>query len=179
MENNIETVEDVKIDGTGETETQAVEKVEEKAEEKTLTQKEVDEIVKERLDREKKKLPSKEELAKFNEWKESQKTEADKQAEALKELETLRQEAVNAKRENALLKKGVNEEDIDYVMFKVGKMEGKFDDNLVEFLKENPKFTAKEEKTVASTTGVKTSGVENKDSGVTAILKAKHPELFD
>ena len=64
-------------------------------------------------------------------------------------------------------------------MFKVGKMEGEFDENLVEFLKENPKFTTKEETKVASTTGVKTSGVENKDSGVTAILKAKHPELFN
>ena len=63
-------------------------------------------------------------------------------------------------------------------MFKVGKMEGEFDENLVEFLKVNPKFTTKEETKVV-TTGVKTSGVENKDSGVTAILKAKHPELFN
>ena len=36
-----------------------------------------------------------------------------------------------------------------------------------------------ETKTVANTTGIKTSGVENKDSGVTAILKSKHPELFN
>ena len=172
MENNIETVEDVKIEETGENKVAT----ETKEEVKTITLEEAQKMVNGALA---KKLPPKEEMDAFKQWKESQKTETEKQAETLKELETLRQEAVNAKRENALLKKGINEEDIDYVMFKVGKMEGEFDDNLVEFLKENPKFTAKEEKTVASTTGVKTSGVENKDSGVTAVLKAKHPELFD
>ena len=172
MENNIETVEDVKIEGTGETNVAT----ETKAEVKMVTLEEAQKMVNGALA---KKLPAKEEMEAFKKWQESQKTEADKQAETLKELETLRQEKLNTQRENALLKKGINENDIDYVMFKVGKMEGEFDDNLVEFLKENPKFTAKEEKSVASTTGVKTSGVESKDSGVTAILKAKHPELFN
>ena len=174
MENNIEkTVEDVKIDGTGEKTNVATET---KEEVKTITLEEAQKMVNGALA---KKLPPKEEMDAFKQWKESQKTEADKQAETLKELETLRQEKLNTQRENALLKKGINEEDIDYVMFKVGKMEGEFDDNLVEFLKENPKFTAKEEKSVASTTGVKTSGVDNKETGVMAILKAKHPELFN
>ena len=172
MENNIETVEDVKVEGTGENKVATETKVEVEMISKEEAQKMVNSALA-------KKLPPKEEMDAFKTWKDSQKTEADKQAEALKELETLRQEAVNAKRENALLKKGINEEDMDYVMFKVGKMDGEFDENLVEFLKENPKFTAKEEKSVASTTGVKTSGVSNTDSGVTAILKAKHPELFN
>jgi len=172
MENNIETVEDVKIEGTGENKVAT----ETKEEVKTITLEEAQKMVNSALA---KKLPPKEEMDAFKQWKESQKTEADKQAETLKELETLRQEKLNTQRENALLKKGINEEDIDYVMFKVGKMDGEFDENLVEFLKENPKFTAKEEKSVASTTGVKTSGVDNKETGVMAILKAKHPELFN
>ena len=172
MENNIETVEDVKVEETGENKVATEQKVEVEMISKEEAQKMVNSALA-------KKLPPKEEMDAFKQWKESQKTEADKQAETLKELETLRQEKLNTQRENALLKKGINEEDIDYVMFKVGKMDGEFDDNLVEFLKENPKFTSKEEKTVASTTGVKTSGVESKDSGVTAILKAKHPELFN
>ena len=173
MENNIETVEETKIEGTGEQTNVATET---KAEVKMITLEEAQKMVDGALA---KKLPPKEKMDAFKKWEESQKTEADKQAETLKELETLRQEKINTQRENALLKKGINEEDIDYVMFKVGKMEGEFDENLVEFLKENPKFTAKEEKSVAITTGVKNSGVENKDSGVTAILKAKHPELFN
>ena len=173
MENNIETVEDVKVEGTGEKTNVATET---KEEVKTITLEEAQKMVNGALA---KKLPPKEEMDAFKQWKESQKTEADKQAETLKELETLRQEKLNTQRENALLKKGINVDDIDYVMFKVGKMDGEFDDNLVEFLKENPKFTAKEEKSVASTTGVKTSGVDNKETGVMAILKAKHPELFN
>src|SRR5574344_2133346 len=172
MEEKIETVENEIVEGTGENKV-ATEK---KAEVKMIKLEEAQKIVAGALE---KKLPPKEKMEAFKKWEESQKTEADKQAETLKELETLRQEKLNTQRENALLKKGINEEDIDYVMFKVGKMDGEFDENLVEFLKENPKFTAKEEKSVASTTGVKTSGVENKDSGVTAILKAKHPELFN
>ena len=172
MENNIETVEDVKIEGTGENKVAT----ETKEEVKTITLEEAQKMVNGALA---KKLPPKEEMEAFKQWKESQKTETEKQAEEKKELETLRQETVNVKRENALLKKGINEEDIDYVMFKVGKMDGEFDENLVEFLKENPKFTAKEETKKPETTGVKSNGVENKDTGVLAILKAKHPELYE
>ena len=172
MENNIDTVEDVKVEGTGENKVAT----EVKEEVKTITLEEAQKMVNGALA---KKLPPKEEMDAFKQWKESQKTEADKQAETLKELETLRQEKLNAQRENALLKKGINNDDIDYVMFKVGKMDGEFDDNLVEFLKENPKFTAKEETKKPETTGVKSNGVENKDTGVLAILKAKHPELYE
>ena len=172
MENNIETVEDVKVEGTGENKVAT----EVKEEVKTITLEEAQKMVNGALA---KKLPPKEEMDAFKQWKESQKTEADKQAETLKELETLRQEKLNTQRENALLKKGINEEDIDYVMFKVGKMDGEFDENLVEFLKENPKFTTKEETKKPETTGVKSNGVENKDTGVLAILKAKHPELYE
>ena len=42
--------------------------------EKTFTQKEVDNIVKERLDRFKKGMPSNEELKAFKEWQDNQKT---------------------------------------------------------------------------------------------------------
>ena len=173
MENNIETVEDVKVEETGKTEEVATET---KAEVKTVTLEEAQKMVDKALA---KKLPPKEEMEAFSKWKESQKTDAEKQAEKDKETETLRQEVLNTKMENALLKKGINEEDMDYVMFKVGKMDGNFKENLEEFIKENPKYTTREETKKPETTGVKTSGAESKESGVTAILKAKHPELFD
>lgn len=172
MEEKIETVENEIVEGTGENKVAT----EQKAEVKMITLEEAQKMVDGAIA---KKLPPKEKMDAFKKWEESQKTEADKQAEKDKELETLRQETLNTKRENALLKKGINENDIDYVMFKVGKMDGEFDENLVEFLKENPKYLSKEETKVASTTGVKISGVESKDSGVTAILKSKHPELFN
>lgn len=172
MEEKIETVEENKIDGTGENKVAT----EQKAEVKMVTLEEAQKMVDGAIA---KKLPPKEKMDAFKKWEESQKTEADKQAEKEKELEIAKQEALYVKRENALLKKGINENDLDYVLFKVGKMDGEFDENLVEFLKENPKYLSKEEMKVASTTGVKISGVESKDSGVTAILKSKHPELFN
>lgn len=178
MEEKTNTVEDVKVDGTG-VDTQTTVKNEVQAEEKTLTQKEVDEIVKERLDREKKKLPSKEELAKFKEWQESQKSEADKQAEKDKLISEKEQEATNYKRENTLLKKGVNVDEVDYVLFKVSKMEGEFEDNLEEFLKANPKYLQKEEVTT-QTTGVRTNSLpeSQKMTKVDEILKSRHPDMF-
>ena len=57
---------------------QPVEKTE-KEEVKTFTQDEVNAM----LAKEKKKMPSKEDLKAFNEWKESQKTESEKQSSCL------------------------------------------------------------------------------------------------
>lgn len=129
-----------------------------------------------------KKLPPKEELDAFKKWKESQKTETEKQAEIQKQLTQREQEATNLKNENLVLKKGVNVDDVDYVLFKVSKMEGDFEENLDGFLKENDKFLKSNSSSDVSEpkdTGVSVNKTDiKKDSGVDAILKAKHPELF-
>ena len=82
--------------------------------------------------------------------------------------------------ENLVLKSGVNIDDVDYVVFKVSKKEGDFEENLQEFLKENPKYLKKEEtegiEQKATGTPVKT--ISSKESGVMAILKAKYPEIY-
>ena len=54
--------------------------------------------------------------------------------EEMKSLKTF------AQRENLLLRKGVKNDDIDYVMFKVSKQKGEFEDNLEQFLTDNPKY---------------------------------------
>lgn len=65
----------------------------EKQEDKTFTQKEVDELVKARVAREKKGQLSKEELKAYQEWKDSQKTESEKKDEALTNAEKAKQAA--------------------------------------------------------------------------------------
>lgn len=65
--------------------------------EKTFTQKELDDIVKQRLDRAKKDMPSKSELAEFREWKDSQKTAEQKAAEQLAEVAAARDSAEREK----------------------------------------------------------------------------------
>ncbi|HHD2785047.1 TPA: hypothetical protein ACOTHR_002574 [Clostridium perfringens] len=89
-------------------------------EEKTFTQADVDRLIKERLDREKKGQPSKEELEAFNNWKESQKTEEEKKNEALTNAEKAKQDAED--RANTLeakvtcLSKGVLADSVDDVV---------------------------------------------------------------
>lgn len=144
---------------------------------KTFTQEEVNAM----LAKERKKIPSKEDMKAFNDWKESQKTEAQKQSEFNQKLTDTTNENISLKQENQVLKSGVNAEDVDYVVFKVSKMEGEFEDNLKEFLKKNPKYLQKEVVDDSSTkdTGVSVTKInESSENGVTTILKQKHPDLF-
>lgn len=88
--------------------------------EKTFTQADVDRLIKERLAREKKGQPSKEDLEAFNNWKESQKTEEEKKNEALTNAEKAKQAA--EERANTLeakvtcLSKGVLADSVDDVV---------------------------------------------------------------
>ena len=152
------------------------EKNEKEAEVKTFTQEEVNAM----LAKERKKVPSKEDLKAFNDWKESQKTEAEKQSELNQKVTDTTNENITLKQENHVLKSGVNVEDVDYVVFKVSKMEGEFEDNLKDFLKNNPKYLQKNETIeTPKTTGVAVSKINNsEEDGVMAILKSKHPEAF-
>ncbi|MDK0687136.1 hypothetical protein P5F08_14055 [Clostridium perfringens] len=89
-------------------------------EEKTFTQEEVNRLIKDRVAREKKGQLSKEELKAYQDWKESQKTEAQKQSEALTNAEKAKQDA--EERANTLeakvtcLSKGVLADSVDDVV---------------------------------------------------------------
>lgn len=109
---------------------------EEKKEIKTFTQEEVNAMIA----KEKNKIPSKEELKAFREWKESQKTEAEKTAEKEAEYQKQIAEGQEAIRENKVLKADVLKEYVSFVAYTVSKQEGDFDENLAKFLKENPKY---------------------------------------
>lgn len=163
-----------------ETETTTTEEVENNSEEvveKTFTQKEVDNIVKERLAKAKKGIPSKEELTKYNEWKESQKTQQDKYDELVKKDGEKDTTISNLQKENEILKAGVtDEDDVEFILYKVGKMEGDFSDNLKSYLTDNPKYIKKQE--TKATDVENKSSVVAKESGVMAILKSRHPERF-
>lgn len=102
------------IDGEGEgTETNPTE-------EKTFTQEEVNRMIKDRVAREKKGQLSKEELKAYKDWKESQKTEAQKQSEALSNAEA--KAKAEEERANTLeakvtcLSKGVIADSVDDVV---------------------------------------------------------------
>lgn len=161
-----------------ETETTDTEEVENNSEnvEKVFTQEEVNKIVAKEKARATKNIPSKEDLAQFNEWKESQKSQEDKYNDLVKSNGEKDTTISNLKMENEVLKAGITDADeIEFIVYKVGKMEGDFSENLKEYLADNPKF-AKRQETKATGIETKSSSVA-KDDGVLAILKAKHPDI--
>ena len=142
--------------------------------EKTFTQEEVNAM----LAKEKKKMPSKEDMKAFNEWKESQKTEEDKKNEILLENETLKKQLLIAENKSVVANAGVDSKFQKFVLSEVSEMEGEFEDNLKDYLKENPQFLINKVET-PKTNGVATKKIsDDAEDGVTAILKAKHPDLF-
>lgn len=176
MEDNEKKVESetTEVETKVETETN-----EEKKAVKTFTQSEFNEALKKEVARKTKNVPTGEELKKYNEWKESQKTESEKIAEREKTYQQALSKNDELARENLALRKGVKVDDLDYVIYKVSKLEGEFEDNLNAYLEDNPKFTEVENVASEKATGVVSKGnIPEKESGVTAILKAKHPELF-
>lgn len=177
MENNTETVENVKVEETGEVGTQANEnKVEEKAE-KTYTQADFNAMDKKLKEKYEKKYAGID-IAKYKEWEESQKTAEQKQAE--KEAEYVEKDKRIVLLENKLKLKDANvsKEYEDFVLFTVSNMDGEFEDNLGQFLKDNPKYIKGQEITEQKATGTPVKSISSSETdGVLAILKQKHPEM--
>ena len=151
-ENKNNTAENTNVNQAGKVDTQTTNKNEETIE-KTFSQDEVNEMIKERLKRERSKLPSKEEFEAFNTWKESQKTAEEKQAEKEAEYQRISSENTELKNENEVFKAGVKKDDVEFVAFKVSKMEGDFKENLDKFLKENPKYLGNNEPKIVKKVG--------------------------
>lgn len=116
-------------------------------EEKTFTQEEVNRMIKDRVAREKKGQLSKEELKAYQDWKESQKTEAQKQSEALTNAEKAKQDA--EERANTLeakvtcLSKGVLADSVDDVVILAKAMvseEVTMDQSVDKVLEKYPSF---------------------------------------
>ena len=96
--------------------------------EKLFTQEELEEKIKRRLERERKKYPSDEDLMEFQKWQESQQTQQQKWDTLKGERDTFAQqlkenqkELEQLKRERFLLSQGIALEDADYYAFKISK----------------------------------------------------------
>ena len=172
MENNENSVTQTESVATeNKTEVSGVQPVEKN--EKTFTQEEVNAM----LAKEKNKMPSKEDMKAFNEWKESQKTESEKQLEKDKKIEALEKQLTYAENKSVVANAGVDSKFQKFVLSEVSEMEGDFEDNLRDYLKENPQFLISKVET-PKTNGVAVKKIGNEaESGVTAILKAKHPDI--
>ena len=146
--------------------------------EKTYTQEEVNAINAKLKDKYEKKYAGID-LKKYKEWEDSQKTESQKQQEILQENETLKKQLAIAENKSVVANAGVNSKFQKFVLSEVSEMEGEFEDNLKDYLKENPQFLIQKNVETLKTNGVATKKMsDNANDGVTAILKQKYPDLF-
>ena len=97
--------------------------------EKTFTQADVDKMIQTRLDRERRKYPSEEEITAYRTWKDSQQTEQERQAKQAKELADSKAaltasqaEVEQLRRDKYVLSKGLAGEEAEFIAFKASKM---------------------------------------------------------
>lgn len=97
--------------------------------EKTFSQADVDKMIQSRLERERKKMPSEEELTAFRTWKDSQQTDQDRMNNITKERDTAvsNLSAANAKieqleHERYVSSKGFTGDEAEFIAFKAAKM---------------------------------------------------------
>lgn len=141
-----------------ELEQKASEGVEAKAgEEKTFTQEELDKIIKKRLSKERAKVENQfkndEEYKAYLDYKESSKTQEQKQQDELEKYKQIEEENKQYKKQIETLnqlglvrKANVNDDFTEFVTYKVQQLvtdELKFEDALETFLDENKQFTKK------------------------------------
>ncbi len=155
--------------------------------EKTFTQKELDDIVKQRIDREKKNMPSKEEMAAFRKWQDSQKTAEQLSDEKISAAEKAKAEAesraAQLEAKVAAYSKGVKSEAVDDVialaMAKVSD-DVPIDKAIEAVIAKYPSFCGTVPDKPKITTGVSFgngSGGQSHVSGVEAAFLKKNPGL--
>ena len=150
--------------------------------EKTFTQKELDEIVKQRLSRATKDMPSKDELKAFKEWQDSQKTAEQLSAEKITAAENGKAEAEKraeaAEARCTAYSKGVNPEAVeDVIVLAMAKVNDSksIEQAIDEVIKRHPSFCGSSRSGI--TTGVDLSGGANGKDGVTAAFLARNPNI--
>ena len=110
-------------------------------EQKTFTQEELNTIVETRLAKAKKDMPSKEELKKYNEWKEAQKTEQEKNEDLMNQ--TLTDENTKLKAQIQIMNSNVKKEFVKFVTSEVLAMVSDEVDlvtALKSYKKDNPQY---------------------------------------
>ena len=89
----------------------------------------------------------------FKKWQEDQKTEAQKQAERETEYQKVNSRKTELENENKVLRAGVKTKYVDFVAYSVAKIDGDFDKNLKQFLKDNPEYIGSAEPTIVKKVG--------------------------
>ena len=172
MDKNQEPVTQTEEKTEGKSVTQTENKTEEKVE-KTFTQADMNKLEMKIENKFKEKYKG------YDEWLENQKSETEKHQETLKENETLKNRIAELENIQVVANANVDSKFQKFVLSEVSVMEGDFEDNLKSYLKDNSQYLKITPEETPKDTGVPVKKLNEKaESGVTAILKEKHPELF-
>ena len=169
MDENKGTVEDGNIEETGKVGTQANQNKDEGKAEKTYTQEEYNALDR-KLKAKYEKKYSGIDIAKYNEWVESQKTAEQKQAEKEAEYQRILNENKSLKNEKAVIEAGVKKDFVRFVSSEVSQMEGDFSENLAKFLKENTQYTSTKEVIKTVGTSAKLDGTTRTENTTNQIM---------
>jgi hypothetical protein len=151
--------------------------------EKVFNQEEVNAMIQQRLARAKKDLPNEEELKKFREYQESQKTELEKLQEQnkllIQEKEAAIKEVQAAQNKSLIVSSGIQSQYVDYAIFEVSKMvtdEIDFNQALEQFKTNNEHYfnVQPQPKTTSTGLGVNKISTPNVKEGWEQILDKKY-----
>lgn len=144
-----------------------------KTEEKTFTQEEVNAMILKEVNKVTKKYDGVD-LKKYKEWEESQKTNEEKYADILKENEKLKNDLAYAENKSVVANAGVDFKFQKFVLSEVLALEGNFDDNLKNYLKENSQYLVNNETKNPNSTGIPQNNANKKVSELEAYLDKKY-----
>lgn len=148
--------------------------------EKTFTQDDVDNIVKKRLEQERKKMPSKEEQEEFKKWQEAQKTAEEKQAEKEKQFNQLQSELNLYKNKEKVTKAGIDAQFAEFAVFEVSKLVNEttdFDTALNSWIETNQQYKAGAEPKQSQSTGLRQGTAGKEMDSVEKLFKERNPNL--
>lgn len=164
-ENSV-TQTEIKTEGTG------AEPVA-KTEEKTFTQEEVNAMVLKEVNKVTKKYEGVD-MKKYKELEESQKTNEEKYADILKENEKLKNDLAYAENKSVVANAGVDSKFQKFVLSEVSLMDGDFEENLKNYLKENSQYLVNNETKTPNSTGIPQNNANKSVSDKQAYLDKKY-----
>jgi len=152
--------------------------------EKTFNQAEVNAIVQSRLADERKKMPSKDDLAAFRAWQAEQKKdepESDEAREALRKLAETEAKLERLQNRDTVIKSGVQPSYADFVAYETAKLiddETDFEAALQTYLDANAQFkTEAQPPPVTAASGMRHGQAPPKTDGVEEAFYALNPQL--
>ena len=163
---NAVTQTDNNTEGTG---TEPVKKTEEK----TFTQEEVNAMVLKEVNKATKKYEGVD-LKKYKEWEDQNKTNEEKYADIVKENEKLKNDLAYAENKSVVANAGVDSKFQKFVLSEVSAMEGDFENNLKDYLKNNSQYLANGENKNSSSTGLPQNNTNKPVSDKQAYLDKKY-----